>query len=230
MINKQNIGSIIIISGPSGVGKSTICKRILNRRKDISLSVSYTTRNCRKDEIDKKDYFFITKQKFQSYIRNNFFLEHIKNKFGYYYATPKNNILYKISQGIDIILEIDIEGATLIKEKCIIYNPLLKQCIGTIFLLPPPISTTDKIAELKKRLQNRNTETNQIINNRLKIAFNEIKYYKKYKYNFIIENKIFKETINKVNLAIDTIKNKTEKISINNKTDILKSLRNVLIE
>ena len=151
-------GKIIIISGPSGVGKGTITKKILeDKNLNVNISISCTTRKKRDHEIDGKDYFFIDKEKFAEMIQNNELLEYA-DVFSNYYGTPKKYCYDQIKQGKNIILEIETDGASKIKEK------INKEDIISIFLIPPSIH------ELKVRLMNRNTESEEQIQQRIKKA------------------------------------------------------------
>lgn len=162
-------GKFIIISGPSGVGKGTICDVLL---KDTSAwySVSMTTRRIREGEVDGVNYFFITKEEFEKRIKDGQLLEYnIYNDN--YYGTPKDKVLEKIEQGINVISEIDVNGARNIKE--IFPDALL------IYIAPPSIEV------LKERLINRGTEDMSTIDNRLKIASEELKQVDFYDYVII---------------------------------------------
>lgn len=166
-------GMLIVISGPSGSGKGTVIKE-LRKDKDYALSVSATTRLPREGEVEGKDYFFYTKEKFLQVKKNNGFLEHAEF-VGNLYGTPMSYVLEKIQKGKAVILEIDVIGALQIKE---FYNKSI-----LIFLTAP----TKEL--LKKRLINRNTENRQVIERRLKKAEEEIKEIDKYDY-LIINDKV----------------------------------------
>ena len=175
MIIKNSKGFAVIISSPSGVGKTTVTKGILKKIKQTKLSISWTTRSPRLTEINKKDYIFSSKKKFFSNIKkNNFFLEHAK-VFGNYYGTPKKEILNDFKKGKIVILDIDWQGSRKVKrilgEKCV-----------SIFLLPPSFST------LKKRLLNRHKNDLKVANNRFSFAKEDIKHWIDYDYVIINEN------------------------------------------
>tara|TARA_Y100001978_G_scaffold160907_1_gene147123 strand:- start:124 stop:675 length:552 start_codon:yes stop_codon:yes gene_type:complete len=156
----KNSKKLIIITGPSGVGKGTIVKNILKRDKNIWLSISATTRKPRKGEKNGEDYYFLTTKKFKKMINNEMFLEWAEFA-GNYYGTPINTIKEKIENGYRVILEIEVEGACQVREK-------FKNTIS-IFLLPPNKS------ELEKRIRNRGTENEESILQRLERADFEIK-------------------------------------------------------
>ena len=103
-------GKLFVISGPSGAGKGTICKEILDQERNIELSVSMTTRQPRQGEIDKVHYHFVTKNDFDQLIEEDGFMEYA-NVYGNYYGTPRAQVMEWLEQGIDVILEIDVQGA-----------------------------------------------------------------------------------------------------------------------
>lgn len=128
-------GNLIVLSGPSGCGKSTISQELMKDNKNIIESVSMTTRNIRQDEVDGKDYYFLSKEEFEKNIQDDKLLEYALYSDNYY-GTPKDNVTDKLNQGLDVILVIEIQGALQVKEK-------FKEAIF-IFILPPSIK------ELKK--------------------------------------------------------------------------------
>jgi len=159
-------GKFIVVSGPSGVGKGTICD-VLIKELDAWYSISKTTREKREGEVEGKNYYFVTKEEFEKEIKEDNFIEYnIYNNN--YYGTPKDKILEKINEGVDVFLEIDVNGARNIKKQ--FPNSLL------IYIAPPSID------ELRRRLENRGTETEEKINNRLKIAEEELKQTDMYDY------------------------------------------------
>ncbi|MGM8204117.1 guanylate kinase, partial [Clostridium perfringens] len=115
-IHKDNRGVLIVISGPSGAGKGTICKALLEKHDDIFISVSATTRNPRVGEVDGVNYHFLTKEEFKQRIAEDDFLEHAE-VYGNYYGTPKSSVEKMLDEGKNVILEIDIQGALKVKEK-----------------------------------------------------------------------------------------------------------------
>ena len=155
----KNQKKLIIITGPSGVGKGTVVKEILGKDKNIWLSISATTRKPRQGEKEGENYYFLNQEKFKEMIEQNLFLEWAQFA-GNYYGTPLSSVNEKIKKGFTVLLEIEVEGAKQIKEK--FPNSL------SIFLLPP-----DK-AELEKRIRNRGTENEEAIKKRLSRANYEI--------------------------------------------------------
>ncbi len=178
--NLEHTGKLFIISGPSGAGKGTICKRLIEDT-DIELSVSMTTRNPRPGEIEGVSYYFTTKENFQKEIKEGGFLEHAE-VYGNYYGTPKKKVIEKLSQGIDVVLEIDIQGALKVKEAY--PNGIF------IFILPPSMT------ELRKRITGRGSETEEAINMRLGETLKEVSYIDKYDY--CVVNGELMEAVNRV--------------------------------
>ncbi len=175
-------GLVVVVSAPSGAGKSTICNKIIKNLKKAAYSVSATTRKPRKGEIDGKDYFFLSEQQFKKLIKSNKLLEwaHVH---GHYYGTPREFIEKQLSEGRIIILDIDVRGAMQLKKA------ELPRAIF-IFIKTPTFS------ELKKRLIQRGLDAKKTIDLRLKNAKNELKFAKNYDYVIINDKlpKAIKET------------------------------------
>lgn len=165
-------GKLIIISGPSGSGKSTVTK-IVKDKLNIPLSISATTRNPRDGEIDGKDYFFLSKEEFKNKIANDEFYEYAE-VHGNYYGTLKKTVEENLDKGLNVILEIDVQGALIAKEK-------KKDAVLVFF-------RTKDMAILEKRLRDRKTDSEEVIQTRLKNAETELKYEDKYNYTIINEN------------------------------------------
>lgn len=161
-------GLLLVISGPSGCGKGTVCKSLLGKHKDIVVSISATTRDIRAGEVEGKDYFFTTKERFEQQINDGEFLEYARIYSGHYYGTPKRFVNNMLDEGKDVILEIDIQGALQVKEK-------FDQAV-LIFLMPPSLQ------ELRSRLINRGRESIDLINERFNAAKDEIKLADGYDY------------------------------------------------
>ena len=169
-------GLLLVVSGPSGAGKGTICKALLNKNDQIKLSVSATTRKPRNGEVDGVNYFFIEKEKFTQMIENGEFLEYAQI-YDNFYGTPKAAIMECLEKGQDVILEIEMQGASQIKEVC---------PDGVfIFVLPPSLE------ELKNRIVGRGTETAEEIEKRFSCAFDEINKIVDYDY-FIVNDDVEK--------------------------------------
>ena len=165
------MGVLFVFSGPSGVGKGTLKKRLLEEFKgQIVDSVSATTREPRKDEQDGREYFFISRQEFDRRVENNDFLEHAEFS-GNCYGTPRENVMNLLSQGIDVVLEIDVQGARQVRKQ-------MPDCVS-IFILPPSFE------ELEHRLRERHTETEEKVLARLETAKREIPCAGEYDYQIV---------------------------------------------
>lgn len=165
--SSHNDGRLFVISGPSGAGKGTICKKLLET-VDISISTSMTTRAPRPGEIDGKDYYFVTVDEFEEKIANGGMLEYAR-VFDNIYGTPKDMVIKQLERGRDVILEIDVQGGLQIKKK------MPEQAV-LVFVLPPDLIT------LRQRIIDRGTETEEVINKRFNEAINEIKLIGEYDY------------------------------------------------
>ncbi len=152
-------GNIYMIAGPSGVGKGTVVKQLMKLDEKLALSVSATTRAPREGEIDGVNYYFLTREKFETMVAERGFLEHAEY-VGNCYGTPKQPVIDQTEKGFDVILEIEVQGCAQIME-------MLPEAKG-IFLLPPSYN------ELEKRLRGRGTETEEKISKRLETARTEI--------------------------------------------------------
>lgn len=160
-------GLLIVLSGPSGVGKGTVCTALRKRLANLIYSVSATTRQPRLGEEEGVNYFYKSREQFLDMIDNDQLLEHAEY-VGNYYGTPRDFVEKTIDEGKDIILEIEVQGALKVKEK-------FPQGIF-IFLLPPSLD------ELKCRIQNRGTENDTIIDHRMSVAAQEINLLQHYDY------------------------------------------------
>lgn len=185
-------GLLLVISGPSGCGKGTICKKLLSRNQNINFSISATTRKPRKGEANGINYFFVGKEEFKNMIKNDEFLEYA-SVHGNYYGTPKKYVFEKMAEGENIILEIDVQGALQIKEK---YPEGV-----FIFILPPSME------ELKNRIVKRGTESKEDIDRRLNNAYKEIELAKQYDY--IVLNDQVLSAVEKIESIIIAEKNRT---------------------
>ena len=188
MLSKINRGLVLIVSSPSGAGKTTICKKLIQDIENLSLSVSVTTRLKRQNEIDGKDYFFKSDEEFNKMVKDKKFLEHAR-VFGYSYGTLKSEINSKITNGINVIVDIDWQGTRQIEEH-------IPDDIVKIFILPPSIK------ELEKRLGARATETQDSFKKRMSEARKEISHYNEY--DFIIINDDVQESVNKIKLILNS--------------------------
>lgn len=179
---------LIIISSPSGAGKTTLCKLLIKKMKNINLSISYTSRSKRLNEVDGKDYYFINKKKFELLKKKNFFIETATN-FENLYGSPFKNITLSKKKNKHTLFDIDWKGARKIRKN---YK---KVDIIDFFILPPSKS------ELKRRLIKRGRDNKKEINLRLSYAIDEMKHYSEYQY-VLINEKVHK-TVNEIKKIIE---------------------------
>ena len=177
---------ILIISSPSGAGKTSLAKKILQKDPKFTTSISVTTRAKRPLEVDGQDYYFITQAQFETMQNNDQLLESAQ-VFGNNYGSPKQHILDKLDAGYDILFDIDWQGAQTLKEK-------LGSLVVSIFILPPSMS------ELENRLKSRGQDSNEVIAKRMEQASSEISHYDLYDY--VLINKNFDKTLARVSTII----------------------------
>ena len=198
-------GLLVVISGPSGAGKGTICKRLLLEMSYLKVSVSATTRKPREGEAEGISYYFIDEEEFIKRINNDEFLEYAK-VYGNYYGTPKEEVFKQLKAGNDIILEIDIQGALQVKKN----YPM-----GVfIFILPP------SLAELKTRIEGRGTDSKEVILRRMESAYDELNYA--FQYDYAVLN-------DQVEVAAEKIKHiiEAEKNRVIRKKEIISKIREI---
>nr|WP_207707413.1 guanylate kinase [Clostridium tarantellae] len=209
MMNRMNKGVLIVISGPSGAGKGTICKALLEKNEDIFISVSATTRNPREGEVDGVNYHFLSKEQFLRRVEEDDFLEWAE-VYGNYYGTPKSNVEKLLDEGKNVILEIDIQGALKVKEKA-------REGVF-IFILPPSME------ELKQRIIKRGSETPESLMTRFKSAYQEINYVSKYNYAVVNDN--VEDAVNKIESVLIAEKCRVDRL----KETILESKEDIIHE
>ena len=192
MQNNQRKGLMLILSSPSGAGKTSICKKVLETEANLIMSISYTTRPKRKSEEDGKDYIFVKKKKFDELQSKNFFVESAL-VFDHNYGTPKNFIEKNIKKGTDILFDIDWQGT----QKLVDYS---KNDVVSIFILPP----SNKI--LLERLKKRNEDSNKIVEKRMSKAKSEISHW--IEYDYIIINHDIKKSAKEVKTILDSERKK----------------------
>ncbi len=196
MIKQRKTGQLIIVSAPSGSGKDTVVKKLMEKSTaPIWVSVSATSREPRNGEVEGKDYYFLSKDDFKEKIDEGFFLEYAEYA-GNYYGTPKKYIKEKLDQGIDVILIIEIQGAKKVKE-------MLPESL-LIFIMPPSLKT------LVKRLKRRGTDSNEKIIERFHTAYKEINEVTKY--NYVVVNDILDDAVDKVDAIIKAEKCRVDRI------------------
>lgn len=180
-MNKLKKGCLIVFSGPSGAGKDTILNKIMGEKENLKLSVSHTTRSPREGEINGKNYYFVSKQEFIKMAENGEMLEYA-TYCGNYYGTSAVKVQDELEKGNDVILEIEVQGAEQVMKKV--------PEVLSIFILPPSLS------ELKKRLKNRGTDSEEVINRRVKEAEKEIALA--HNYDYVIINDDIEKSAKKV--------------------------------
>ncbi len=195
-------GKLIIFSGPSGSGKDTLLMELFKRHPEIKLSISSITRPMREGEVEGEKYHFISREEFEARLANDEFLEHnvyVNN----YYGTPKQPVLDAIENGEDIILEIDVNGAAVVREK-------MPDAIS-IFVIPPSFE------ELKRRLTGRGTDSEEVIEKRLAASLGEIERAKDYDY--VVTNDIVDRAVDDIihiilanRLTVDRQKNNINEV------------------
>ena len=208
IIKTKSRGILIVISGPSGAGKGTICERLKEQNKNIWLSTSMTTREPRGNEKNGVEYFFVTEEEFKKKIEEDGFLEYAIVHNNKYYGTPKDKIADKLNEGKDVILEIDIQGALEIQEK--INDALF------IFIMPPSMEI------LKDRLMKRNTESEDKVLERFKTAYKEINEVTKY--NYVVINDRIDVATCKVEAIITAEKcrvDRIEEVDLDSKEEVI---------
>lgn len=202
IVKAKEKGNLVVISGPSGAGKGTVIKRLMEMNDNLYLSISETSRKIRGQEQNGVEYYFVTTEEFRKRIQDDIYLEYaIYN--GNYYGTPKDRINEMLNKGIDVILEIEIQGAVKVKE--LIPDALF------IFIMPTSLK------ELKKRIIGRKTETQEKVVERFKRAYQEINEASKY--NYVVVNDEVEKAATKVNSIIHAEKcrvDRIEEIYLNN--------------
>ena len=169
---------MVVLSSPSGVGKTTIANLLSQRSKNFEISISHTTRSPRINELDGKDYYFVNKDKFKALIKNNSFFEHAE-VFGNLYGTTKEAVVKKLNKGVNILFDIDWQGTKQLEKQKLDYK------IVTFFILPP----SKKV--LKERLSNRDMKDKLIVHERMSQFKADVIHWKEYDY-VVINNDLEK--------------------------------------
>ncbi|QUX89890.1 guanylate kinase [Marinomonas sp. A3A] len=185
-------GNLFILSAPSGAGKSTLYKALLKQDDKVRISISHTTRAPRTGEEHGREYYFIDDESFLDMIAEDAFFEHAQ-VFDNYYGTSKESIFGMLEQGLDVILEIDWQGARQIRQ-------LYPEAIG-IFILPPSLQA------LEERLRKRATDSDEVIQRRMAKAVNEMSHY--HEYDFVIVNDDFDEALSQISSVFTAMRSKT---------------------
>lgn len=190
-------GLLVVISGPSGVGKSTVVRRLMKTNPDLALSVSMTTRQARPGEVNGEHYYFVTQAEFDKRVKDGDLLEWAK-VHGSYYGTPRSYVEKELSQGGVVVLEVDVQGAASIKQAV---EKSMKAAVVFIFLIPPSVDI------LAFRLKKRKTEDEAVMNYRLRAAIAELQVMEKYDY--IVVNDKVESASDKIRAIINVEKERT---------------------
>jgi len=209
MSSKED-GAMIVLSSPSGAGKTTLTK-LLSKNNDYLISVSHTTRKLRINEVDAKDYYFVNEDEFKSLIKKDEFLEHAK-VFNHFYGTSKTFVINSLEKGSNVIFDIDWQGAKQIKEK------KLKYKLITFFILPP----SKKV--LFERLSNRDMKDKLIVEERMRQFSKDVLHW--VDYDYVVVNDNLENCYNEVN---NLIKSEMDKISNSYDAELIKKHINQLI-
>ena len=181
----MDTGLLIVISGPSGAGKGTVCKRLLEKNDRLRISTSVTTRKPRPHEVEGVHYYFRTMEEFESMVEERQFLEYA-NVHGNMYGTLRSTVKDILMSGQDMILEIDIQGTLMVKES-------FPEGVF-IFIVPPTMQ------ELKNRITGRGTEDEETILRRFRTAYKELNFISRY--NYVVVNDVVEEAVNKIESII----------------------------
>jgi guanylate kinase len=185
-ISQAGSGTLYIISAPSGAGKSSLLRALLDvMGGELALSVSHTTRYPRPGEVDGRDYHFVNRAAFEGMVGRGEFLEHAL-VFDNYYGTSRRAVVDQLATGVDVILEIDWQGARLVRD-------LLPEAVS-IFILPPSVGA------LQERLQDRGQDDDEVIARRMQDAVSEMSHYDEYDY--LVINDVFQEALDEMELIL----------------------------
>ena len=193
--NLKRRGLMVILSSPSGAGKTTISRALIERDKNLTMSVSATTRQPRPGEIEGQDYHFVQKEEFEAMVASGQMLEHAK-VFDNFYGSPRGPVEISLSQGQDIIFDVDWQGTQQISHSS-------AQDLVRIFILPPSME------ELERRLNSRAQDSSMVVKRRMAEAVSEMSHYTEYDY--IVVNTNLAETIAKVESILVAERQKTER-------------------
>ncbi|WP_027717218.1 guanylate kinase [Desulfovirgula thermocuniculi] len=190
-------GVLLVLSGPSGAGKGTVCRALVEKEPNIRLSVSATTRKPRAGEVDGVNYFFVTRERFQEMIKAGELLEWAE-VYGNYYGTPRKAVEEALQEGYDVLLEIDVQGGLQVKEK-------FPEAV-LIFLLPP------SRAALVERLTGRGTDSAEEIRRRLRWASTELQSL--YRYDYVVINRRVEEAVATIQAIITAEKCRPQRVQL----------------
>lgn len=186
-LRRERKGAMFIIEGPSGTGKGTIAKQLLEQDKNIKFSVSVTTRAPRHNEVEGVDYYFISNEKYDELLKQDAFYEYVDSQYGSRYGTLRSEVDSFINVGQDVLFDMDWEGARQMRAKA-------PDDVVTIYLLPPSIK------ELYERLVNRGTDSKEIIDKRMKLVLEKLSHCEEFDY--IVVNAELDDTVKKIQRII----------------------------
>ena len=186
-LRRERKGAMFIIEGPSGTGKGTIAKQLLDQDKNIKFSVSVTTRAPRHNEVEGVDYYFISNEKYDELLKQDAFYEFVDSQYGSRYGTLRSEVDSFINVGQDVLFDMDWEGARQMRQKA-------PDDVVTIYLLPPSIK------ELHERLVNRGTDSKEVIDKRMKLVLDKLKHCEEFDY--IVVNAELEDTVKKIQRII----------------------------
>lgn len=198
------MGIIFVVSGPSGTGKSTICKEILKKNSDLYFSISCTTRSPRKGEKNGRDYYFISDDEFQNRVHNREFIE-FAVVHGNYYGTLYNEVDRFVNSGEDVLLDIDVQGVNEVQRGM---KAAGNHRNSRFILVGPP-----SIEELERRLRSRATESEDRIRKRLDVAYDELKSWRSY--DFLVINSELQKAVTDIAAIIQSERHKCDIINNN---------------
>lgn len=193
---------LVVISAPSGAGKTTVCQRVLAARPGLARAITCTTRAPRGDEREGIDYFFMDAEAFLKRVQSGHFLEHA-TVYGHSYGTLKSEVLGKLRQGSDVLLNIDVQGAAAVREQAA-HDPELRRSLVSVFLTPSSLSV------LEHRLRRRGTDAEPVIQRRLAVARQEIAQWRNFDY-LLISGSI-EEDLRRMLGIIDTEKMRSNRV------------------
>lgn len=182
----KRAGFMFILSSPSGAGKTTISRFLLERDSNLMMSISVTTRPKRPNEIDGKDYYFVSKKKFDEMVAKNEFLEYAE-VFGNHYGTPRGKVREALDSGKDVLFDIDWQGTRQLAVKA-------REDMASVFILPPSLQ------ELEQRLRKRGQDEEEVLQQRMEKASVEISHWDEYDY--VLVNNELEESINQVSAIL----------------------------
>ena len=198
----SSLGIALVVSGPSGTGKTTVCEKLLKQNENLHFSISCTTREPRKGEVHGEDYYFLSVKEFKRRVENDEFLEYAEVHDNYY-GTLKTEVTDRLKRGEDVLVDIDVQGMRQLR-KASKGNEILEEYTSYVFIAPPSYS------ELEQRLRNRATDSDSVVNKRMLNARKELKAWNDYEYLIINDE---------VDLAVSRLQSIITAVSI--KTDRL---------